>query len=94
VQADRPTVGRVEAFAVELPLVDGFYRMSAGRGGDRLETIVVAVEATDGTVGWGEIGVLGTYAPAFAGGVEAALPLLAPALLGLEPMRFALWARL
>jgi cis-L-3-hydroxyproline dehydratase len=88
-QGGGSTIGRVRGYAVELPLADGFYRMSGGRGGDRLETIVVSVEANDGTVGWGEISALGTYAPAFAGGVEAALPLLAPALLGLEPMHCA-----
>jgi L-alanine-DL-glutamate epimerase-like enolase superfamily enzyme len=86
VQRGGSTIARVQAFAVDLPLVDGFYQMSKGRGGDRLETIVVGVEASDGTVGWGEIAVLGTYAPSFAGGVQAALPLLAPVLLGLEPL--------
>jgi L-alanine-DL-glutamate epimerase-like enolase superfamily enzyme len=83
------TIVRVRGFAVELPLADGLYLMSGGRGGDRLETIVVAVEAADGTVGWGEVSTLGTYAPAFAGGVQAALSLLAPGLLGLDPLHSA-----
>jgi L-alanine-DL-glutamate epimerase-like enolase superfamily enzyme len=89
VRASGSTIACVRAFAVDLPLADGLYRMSGGRGGDQLETVVVAVEASDGTVGWGEVSALGTYAPAFAGGARAALPLLAPALLGLDPSHAA-----
>jgi L-alanine-DL-glutamate epimerase-like enolase superfamily enzyme len=63
--------------------------MSRGRAGDRLETTVVTVESGDGITGCGEVGVLGTYAPAFAGGVHSALPLLAPVLLGVDPLRSA-----
>ena len=46
----------------------------------------MCIRDSDGTVGWGESTPFGsTYVAAHAGGVRAALDLLAPAVIGLDP---------
>jgi L-alanine-DL-glutamate epimerase-like enolase superfamily enzyme len=76
----------VAAYRVELPFASGAYGVSGGRSSSGFDAVVVAVHASDRTVGWGEAAPLGsTYDPAFAAGARAALDELAQALLGEDP---------
>ena len=51
----------------------------------QLDSTIVAIESTCGTVGWGETCPVGpTYAPSHAEGARAALLAMAPGLIGAE----------
>ena len=78
------SIERVELYAYTLTYRHGTYLMSRGRAVTSLTSTVVVLRASDGTSGYGEVCPLGpTYLPAFAGGAQAALAELAPAVLGL-----------
>ncbi|HEY4331983.1 MAG TPA: mandelate racemase/muconate lactonizing enzyme family protein [Ilumatobacteraceae bacterium] len=77
-------------FDVELTYVHGQYVMSGGRVIDSLASTLVRVTTDTGIEGWGEVCPLGTtYLAAHAGGARAALALLAPAVVGLDPTNLA-----
>ncbi len=81
-------IERITAWALHLPFVEGPYRMSGDRVTTGQDTVIVRLEASDGTAGIGESGTVGvTYDAAFPGGQRAALDLLAPAVLGADPRR-------
>src|SRR3546814_20304596 len=64
--------------------------MSGGRDITVLPSTLVQVVSDTGQQGWGEVCPLGTtYLPAHAGGARAALKLLAPALIGVDPTTLA-----
>lgn len=80
----------IDVFSYDLRYAHGTYVMSEGREVTRLPSTVVRVRTDAGIEGWGEACPLGgTYLPAFAGGVRAALAELAPALLGADPRDLA-----
>lgn len=80
-------IERVDVYGFELTYVHGTYVMSGGRKITSLPSTIVCVGADNGLQGWGEVCPLGTtYLPAHAEGARAALSLLAPAILGLDPM--------
>jgi len=84
--ANAMAITRVTAWAQHLPYVEGPYRMSGGRVTTGMDSLIVRLTTRDGSIGIGEAGTIGpTYDPAFAAGQVAALPLLAPAVLGLDP---------
>ena len=80
-------IARITAWAKTLPLAQP-YSLAGGRLTFReLDSTFVRIDTDTGTVGWGESCPWGhTYLPAFGAGVRAALPLLAPALLGENPL--------
>ncbi len=79
-------IRRIAAHRVELPLREGSYRWSGGKSVSVFDSTIVAVEADDGTVGYGEVCPLGPfYLPAYAGGVRAGIAELGPHLLGEDP---------
>lgn len=79
-------IREIRVHAVELPLLDGRYAWSDGRGVDRLDSTVVAVATDDGLVGHGEVCPLGpAYLPASAAGARTGLGEVGPALLGQDP---------
>ncbi len=79
-------IERVDVFAVDLPYSGGTYRLSGGRRFESFASTIVRVTTDDGTEGWGETVPFGsTYVEAHADGVQAALGLLGPAVLGLDP---------
>lgn len=79
-------ITRIDAFNFDLSYVHGVYTMSGGRNVRSLASTLVRVTADSGLQGWGEVCPLGsTYLPAHAGGARAALQLLAPALIGVDP---------
>ena len=78
---------RVDVYNFDLTYVHGTYVMSGGRKIASLPSTIVCVTADNGLQGWGEVCPLGTtYLPAHAEGARAALSVLSPALLGLDPM--------
>lgn len=80
----------VDVWAHELTYVHGAYVMSGGRTVTTLSSTLVRVTADNGLSGWGEVCPLGTtYLPAHAEGARAALSLLAPAVIGLDPTNLA-----
>jgi L-alanine-DL-glutamate epimerase-like enolase superfamily enzyme len=79
-------IERVTIYRYALTYRYGRYVMSGGRDVTKLDSLVVRLTTGTGLDGWGEVCPLGpAYLPAFAGGAEAALRLLAPAVLGLDP---------
>lgn len=83
-------IKRVEIYNFDLTYVHGTYVMSGGREVTSLPSTLVRVTADNGLQGWGEVCPLGaTYLPAHASGARAALALLAPAVVGLDPTNLA-----
>ena len=81
---------RVDVFSVELTYVHGAYVMSGGRVIEALDSTIVRVTTDTGIEGFGEVCPLGTtYLPSHAAGARAALALLAPAVIGLDPTNLA-----
>ena len=83
-------IAKVEVYHFDLTYVHGVYKMSGGRDISTLPSTLVRVTSDGGVEGWGEVCPLGsTYLPAHAGGARAALQLLAPAVIGLDPTNLA-----
>ncbi len=84
-------IAAIEVHHFALSYVHGVYTMSGGRRISSLPSTLVRVISDAGYEGWGEVCPLGsTYLPQHAGGARAALALLAPALIGLDPTNHAL----
>jgi len=80
----------VDVFDFRLTYVHGQYVMSGGRVIDSLASTIVRVTTDTGVQGFGEVCPLGTtYLASHAGGARAALQLLAPAVIGLDPTNLA-----
>jgi cis-L-3-hydroxyproline dehydratase len=84
-------IERVEVYGLDLTYVHGQYVMSGGRVIDSLPSTYVRVVADAGSIeGWGEVCPLGTtYLASHAGGARAALALLGPAVIGVDPCDLA-----
>jgi L-alanine-DL-glutamate epimerase-like enolase superfamily enzyme len=83
-------IARVDVFDFTLTYVHGHYVMSGGRVIASLPSTIVRVTTDTGVAGWGEVCPLGTtYLASHAGGARAALALLAPAVVGLDPTNLA-----
>lgn len=83
-------IARVDAFDFTLTYIHGNYVMSGGRVIASLPSTIVRVTTDTGITGWGEVCPLGTtYLASHAGGARAALALLAPAVVGLDPTNLA-----
>lgn len=83
-------IAQVDIFDCTLTYVHGEYVMSGGRIIDALASTIVRVTSDDGEVGFGEVCPLGTnYLASHAGGARAALAVLAPAMIGLDPTNLA-----
>lgn len=79
-------ITRIDIYALPLHYAHGTYVMSGGRAASVQESTLVRVRTDEGISGWGEACPLGaTYLADFAQGVRAALPLLADAVIGLDP---------
>jgi cis-L-3-hydroxyproline dehydratase len=83
-------IKRVDLYHMDLTYVHGTYVMSGGREIGSLPSSLVCITAENGLQGWGEVCPLGTtYLPAHAEGARAALSLLAPAVVGVDPTNLA-----
>ena len=77
---------KVNAYQIDLPLVEGRYNWSGGKSVSVFDSTVVEVETDEGITGYGEVCPLGPfYLPAYAAGVRAGLVELAPHLIGANP---------
>lgn len=83
-------ITRVEVYGYELTYAFGTYVMSGGQVIESLASTVVRLVTDEGVEGWGEVCPLGPlYLESHAGGARAALELLAPAVVGLDPTNIA-----
>ena len=81
-----PSIRRITAHQVDLPLHEGSYKWSGGKSVEVFDSTVVAVETDDGRVGHGEVCPLGpAYLPSYAAGARAGIAEIAPQLLGADP---------
>ena len=79
-------ITRVEIYNYDLTYAFGTYVMSGGQVVESLASTVVRLVTDEEVEGWGEVCPLGPlYLESHAGGARAALELLAPALIGLDP---------
>lgn len=73
----------IAVFQVDLPLKEGSYKWSGGKGVTCYDSTIVRVETDAGITGWGECVPLGPfYLPSYALGVRSGIQELAPALIG------------
>jgi L-alanine-DL-glutamate epimerase-like enolase superfamily enzyme len=87
-------IRRIQAYQVDLPLVEGSYKWSGGKSVSVFDSTVVQVDTDTGVTGFGEVCPLGPfYLPAYAKGVRAGLAELAPHLLGEDPRQLAVLNR-
>ena len=76
----------IQAFRVDLPLVEGDYKWSGGKSVSVFDSTIVRIQTDTGIVGWGEVCPLGPfYLPAYAAGVRAGIIEMGPHLLGEDP---------
>ncbi len=81
-----PTITKIEAYQVDLPLLEGRYKWSGGNSVEVFDSTVVAVHTDAGITGYGEVCPLGpAYLPAYAKGARTGIAELAPHLLGADP---------
>ncbi|SAL58854.1 muconate and chloromuconate cycloisomerase [Caballeronia arvi] len=79
-------IAKIDVFNFDLTYIHGVYTMSGGRDTTSLPSTMVRVTSDSGHDGWGEVCPLGSaYLPQHASGARAALELIAPALIGLDP---------
>jgi L-alanine-DL-glutamate epimerase-like enolase superfamily enzyme len=85
---------KVDVFGYQLSYAHGNYVMSGGRSAQVQDSTVLRLTTDKGHEGWGEsCSLAGTYLPAFTGATRAALELMGPALIGLDPTNISLVSR-
>lgn len=89
-------ITQIDIFQVDLPVKGGVYRLSGGREYTSYDATIARITTDCGLNGWGESTPFGsTYIAAHAGGTRAALDLLAPAILGMDPRQHdRVWERM
>ncbi|MEO9095319.1 MAG: mandelate racemase/muconate lactonizing enzyme family protein [Microbacteriaceae bacterium] len=88
-------IAKIDVYGYRLTYAHGDYVMSGGRSAGSQDSTVLRLTTEDGAEGWGESCSLGaTYLPSFTGGTRAALAVLAPALLGVDPTNLSAVHRL
>ncbi len=84
-------ITKIEAFRVDLPLLEGSYKWSGGNFVQVFDSTVVAVHTDLGVTGHGEVCPLGpAYLPAYAAGARTGIGELAPHLIGLDATEIAI----
>ena len=88
-------ISRLAAYQAQLHYAGAAYSFSQGRAYTEFLTTVVAVETDAGLTGYGEICPCGpAYMPGYAEGALPALQLLAPHLIGQDPLQTSHIARI
>jgi L-alanine-DL-glutamate epimerase-like enolase superfamily enzyme len=83
-------ITKIVVYQVDLPLHEGSYKWSGGKGVTVFDSTVVIVETDAGIDGVGEVCPLGpVYLPAYANGVRAGIRELGPMLIGENPLELA-----
>ena len=81
-------ISKVTAYRVALPLREGSYLWSGGKGVTEYDSTIVRIDTDEGVEGWGECVPLGpAYLPSYASGVRAGIAELAPSLIGQSPLQ-------
>ena len=79
----------IDIYDVYLPYAGGEYRLSGGRVYHGFDAAIVCIKTDAGLEGWGESTPFGaSYIGQHAGGVHAALAILAPSVIGMDPRHF------
>lgn len=82
-----PKIAKISVYQVDLPLVEGSYNWSEGKSVQIFDATVVEVCTDTGITGYGECCPLGpTYLPSYAEGCRAGIKVLAPSLIGENPL--------
>ena len=82
-----PRITKIGVYQVDLPLVEGSYNWSEGKSVQIFDATIVEVSTDTGVTGYGECCPLGpTYLPSYAEGCREGIKLLAPSLLGKNPL--------
>ncbi|RWK59910.1 MAG: mandelate racemase [Mesorhizobium sp.] len=80
-------INRISVYEVVASFPQG-YSLSRGRTWTSFDNTMVKIETDAGLVGWGEVQTVGAnYLPAFAKGAVAAIGVLAPHLIGQNPLQ-------
>ena len=80
-------ITKIEMYQINMPLKDGGYEMSMVKL-DKMDSTVVTITTDTGIVGFGEVCPLGSaYQPEFPEGHRAAITLMAPYLIGKNPLQ-------
>ncbi|WP_299849776.1 mandelate racemase/muconate lactonizing enzyme family protein [uncultured Roseovarius sp.] len=89
-------IARIDIYQVDLPVRGGVYRLSGGREFTSYDATIARITTACGRIGWGESTPFGaTYVAAHAAGTRAAIDLLAPALIGMDPRQHdRLWEKM
>ena len=89
-------IAQIEVFQVDLPVKGGVYRLSGEREYTSYDSTIARITTDCGRIGWGESAPFGaTYVAAHATGTRAAIELLAPALIGMDPRQHdRIWERM
>ena len=79
-------IARIDVFAKAYTIAGGAFSMSGGKTASVQDATIVRVETETGLVGWGEqCGFSPRYIATHGEGARAALALMAPAVIGLDP---------
>jgi cis-L-3-hydroxyproline dehydratase len=77
---------RIDVFAQSYTIAGGTFSMSGGKSASQQDSTIVRIETDDGIIGWGEqCGFSPRYLASHGEGARAALALMAPAVIGLDP---------
>ena len=80
-------ISKISVYKVDLPLYEGSYNWSGGKSVEIFDSTVVRIETNEGITGHGEVCPLGpVYLPAYAEGARAGIQILAPSLIGENPL--------
>lgn len=79
-------IQKIEVFQKKYTMVGGKFVISGGKVAVEQDSTIVRIETDEGLIGWGEQCVFSpSYLIAHGDGARAALNLLAPAILGMDP---------
>jgi len=79
-------INQIEVYQVDLPYINGTYKLSGGRTYDGFDATLVKISTDTGLDGWGESTPFGTnYIAAHARGVRSGIEEIAPYILGMDP---------
>ena len=79
-------INKIEVYQVDLPYINGTYKLSGGRTYDGFDATLVKITTDTGLDGWGESTPFGTnYIAAHAKGVRSGIEEIAPYILGMDP---------